>query len=82
MKYVERFCTKKWLTGHIEREDQPKIDNINKKNFLPEKQKQDNNPSVSTYEMHAYVVIGPRNDGKTYYMLKILEKMAIKNLFI
>ena len=45
----------------------PKIENvINNKNF--------NNPSVSTYENHAYIIIGPRNVGKTYYMLKILEK--------
>ena len=35
-----------------------------------------NNNNVSTYENHAYVVIGPRNVGKTYYMLKILEKMG------
>ena len=33
-----------------------------------------NNNNVSTYENHAYVVIGPRNVGKIYYMLKILEK--------
>ena len=42
---------------------QPKIDKIN-------------NNKVSTYENHAYVVIGPRNVGKTYYMLKILEKIG------
>ena len=30
------------------------------------------------YENHAYVVIGPRNVGKTYYMLKILEKIGNK----
>ena len=32
--------TKKWLTSHIEREHQskPKIDNVNKKTMLPEKQ--------------------------------------------
>ena len=41
---------------------QPKIDKINNNN--------DNNPNVSTYEKHAYVVIGPRDVGKTYYMLK------------
>ena len=32
-----------------------------------------NNNNVSNYENHAYVVIGPRNVGKTYYMLKELE---------
>ena len=37
---------------------QPKIDKINNNN--------DNNPNVSTYENHAYVVIGPGNVGKTY----------------
>ena len=37
---------------------QPKIDKINNNN--------DNKPNVSTYENHAYVVIGPRNVGKTY----------------
>ena len=70
------FFTKKWLTSHIEREHKPKIDNVNKKIILPEKQKQDNNPNVSTYENHAYVVIGPRNVGKTYYMLKMLENIG------
>ena len=40
---------------------QPKIDKIN-------------NNNVSTFEKHACVVIAPRNVGKTYYMLKILEK--------
>ena len=33
-----------------------------------------NNNNVSTYEIRANVVIGPRNVGKTYYMLKVLEK--------
>ena len=45
----------------------PKLENVN-----------NNNPSVSTYENHAYVVIGPRNVGKTYYMLKELEKIGNK----
>ena len=31
---------------------------------------------VSTYENHRHVVIGPSNVGKTYYMLKILEKIG------
>ena len=34
-----------------------------------------NNGNVSTYENRANVVIGPRNVGKTFYMLKVLEKM-------
>ena len=33
-----------------------------------------NNYNVSTYENRAKVVIGPRNVGKTYYILKVLEK--------
>ena len=48
---------------------QPKIENVNNK---------DNNTVVSTHENHAYVVIGPRNVGKTYYMLKKLEKVGDK----
>ena len=38
----------------------------------------DNNPNVSTYQNHVYVVIGPKNVGKTYYMLKMLEKIGNK----
>ena len=45
--------------------EQPKIDKIN-------------NNNVSTFENHACVVIGPRNVGKTYYILKILEKTGNK----
>ena len=46
--------------------EKPKIDNVN------------NKINVSKYENHAYVVIGPRNVGKIYYMLKILEKIGYK----
>ena len=42
---------------------QPKIDKIN-------------NNNVSTFGNHAYVVIGPRNVGKTYYLVKLLEKLG------
>ena len=49
---------------------QPNIENIiNNK---------DNNPNLPTYESRANVVIGPRNVGKTYYMLKVLEKIGDK----
>ena len=48
---------------------QPNIENVNNK---------DNNPNVSTYENRAIVVIGPRNVGKTNYMLKVLEKIGKK----
>ena len=44
------------------------IGNVNKN--------KDNNPDVLTYENHRHVVIGPSNVGKTYYMLKILEKIG------
>ena len=35
-----------------------------------------NNDIVSTYENHRHVIIGPSNVGKTFYMLKILEKIG------
>ena len=37
-----------------------------------------NNNNVSPYENRANVVIGPRNVGKTYNMLKVLEKTGNK----
>ena len=46
---------------------QPKSNKIN-----------NNKDNVSTFENHACVVIGPRNVGKTYYMLKMLEKRGNK----
>ena len=46
--------------------EKPKIDNVNIKIIVPK------------YENRANVVIGPRNVGKTYYMLKILEKIGNK----
>ena len=49
---------------------QPKNDGNNNYN--------ENNPNATTYENHAYVVIGPRNVGKNYYMLKILSKIGNK----
>ena len=52
------------------RNQQPKIDKINSNNG--------NNPNISGYENHGYLVIGPRNIGKTYYMLKVLEKIGNK----
>ena len=41
---------------------QPDIENVYKK--------------VSKYENHRNVIIGPSNVGKTYYMLKVLEKIG------
>ena len=48
----------------------PNIENVNNNN--------NNTDIVSTYENHRHVIIGPSNVGKTYYMLKVLEKMRNK----
>ena len=48
--------------------EKPKIDNVNNPN----------NNIVSKFENHRYVIIGPSNVGKTYYMLKVLEKIGDK----
>ena len=53
----------------IIRNQQPSVENF--ENF-------DNNPSVLAYENHRKVIIGPSNVGKTFYTLKILEKIANK----
>ena len=64
---------------HNNKEKKPQIDNINNKIILPEKQKHNNNiPNISTYENHRHVAIGRSNTGKTYHMLKILEKICNK----
>ena len=36
------------------------------------------NNNVSTYENHRHVIIGPSNVGKTFYMLKVLERIDNK----
>ena len=36
------------------------------------------NKKVSDFENHRHVIIGPCNVGKTYYMLKVLEKIGDK----
>ena len=48
----------------------PNIENVNNNN--------NNNDIVSTYENHRHVIIGPSNVGKTYYMLKVLEKIGVQ----
>ena len=48
------------------------IENVNNNN------NKDNNPNVLTYENHRHVNIGPNNVGKTFYMLKVLEKRGNK----
>ena len=59
---------KRKFDDSVDKIEKPKIDNVNN----------NNNDIVSTYENHRHVVIGPSNVGKTYYMLKILEKMDNK----
>ena len=54
---------------------QPNIANVNNKMKLKINNNKDN-VIVSTCENHRHVVIGPSNVGKTYYMLKILEKIG------
>ena len=51
---------------------------MNIKIILPEKQKHNNNPDVSTFENHAFIFIGPRTVGKTYYMFKKPGKIGNK----
>ena len=58
---------KRKLDDSVNKIEKPKIDVVNNKNNI-----------VSTYENHRHVVIGPSNVGKTYYMLKILEKIGDK----
>ena len=53
----------------------PNIENVNNKKKLKINSNNNNNDIVSTYENHRHVVIGPSNVGKTYYMLKVLEKI-------
>ena len=78
------FFTTKWFANQIEREHQLSESNVDHKNttILPEITKQCQQPNIPTYENLAYVVLGPRNVGKTYYMLKVLEKKVTKDLFI
>ena len=56
----------------------PNIENVNNKKKLKINSSNKNNDIVSTYENHRHVIIGPSNVGKTYYMLKILEKIGNK----
>ena len=66
----DRTVCKSCNNKNRRKNQQPKLDKIINNN--------DNNPSVSAHENHAYVVIGRRNLGKTYYMLKVLEKNGNK----
>ena len=55
-----------------------KIENVDNKKKQKNNNYKDNNPNLSSYENRANVVIGPRNVGKTYYILKVLEKIGNK----
>ena len=61
-------------TYNFTKEKKPQIDNNDNKIILPEKHNK--TPNVLTYENHRHVVIGPSNVGKTFYMLKVLEKIG------
>ena len=78
-KVCGKLITKKRLTTHIEREHPPKS-NVSKPNNNDNTiiKIEINNTNDSTLENHRHVVIGPSNVGKTFYMLKILEKMGNK----
>ena len=56
----------------------PNIENVNNKKKLKINSSNNNDDIVSTYEKHPHVIIGPSNVGKTFYMLKILEKIDKK----
>ena len=56
----------------------PNIENVNNKKKLKINSSNNNNDIVSTYENHRHTIIGPSNVGKTFYMLKILEKIDKK----
>ena len=56
---------------------QPNTENVDNKKKL-----KINNNNVSKYENRANVIIGPRNVGKTYYMLKVLQKIGDKRPII
>ena len=55
---------------------QPNIENVDNKKKQKNINNKDNKPNLSTYEDHRHVVIGPSNVGKTYYILKVLEKIG------
>ena len=59
---------------NINRRKNNKIDITPQQTKIEKVNIKDNN----THENHAYIVIGPRNIGKTYYMLTLLEKLGNK----
>ena len=63
---------KKYTINEKKRKTDDSVKNIEKPKTI------NVNNNVSTYENHRHVIIGPSNVGKTYYMLKILEKIGNK----
>ena len=59
---------KKYNNKEKKRKVNDSVDNVNNPN----------NNIVSKFENHRHVIIGPSNVGKTYYMLKVLEKIGNK----
>ena len=55
---------KKKTADSVENIEKPNTENVNNKD--------------SKFENHRHVIIGPSNVGKTYYMLKVLEKISNK----
>ena len=54
----------------------PIIEKDNNKKKLKINSNNNNNDIVSKIENHRHVIIGPSNVGKTYYLLKVLEKIV------
>ena len=67
---------KKYTINKKKRKTDDSVKNIEKPKTINVNNNVNNN--VSKYENHRHVVIGPSNVGKTYYMLKILEKIGNK----
>ena len=59
---------KKYNNKEKKRKVDNSVDNVNNPN----------NNNVSKSENHRHVIIGPSNVGKTYYMLKVLERIGNK----
>ena len=57
----KKYNNNKKVVNSVNKLEKPKIDSVNN--------------IVSKFENHRHVIIGPSGVGKTYYMLKVLEKM-------
>ena len=63
---------KKYTINEKKRKTDDSVKNIEKPKTI------NVNNNVSRYENHLHVIIGPSNVGKTFYMLKVLEKIGNK----